>query len=542
MENFQQRDMYDFVDDGVNKSIYTILNEYHPFLKRDFSLANLVNHMPDVEYTNSVKNICIRDYQGIVTSLSKLLLEKTNTGKLFEDRGEDASKEELNRIFEELKASCEGNSDCKFFSTIREYVEYAQKTVEDSETKPLRDAVVKNAVEFLSPEDAYKHRERLIGLIYFTQAENRVKAMSPKRREAGQFPEWDRMTAIKKILTKRDGLREYDQYYEEASREIKKAALAAMEKARISTTCKIKRATFAIRALEPTRAKYKKLDNEKMQNLFERLKRMPKKEENSWSYDPLKKPELLCDLQAEYSENGIENQRVVAFRYGRFKYGRTQNEEGGFNIDNTDVMPELVGISRIGKDGTKTYFVLMPPIDRIKYRPATDKTVDPGDRLLKFTVTQDIEVPTTSGGKRVQRKTVPTDVVDGKTGKKVNIFRNKEIPEELEEFFAKVYFSDEYLSSVIENNARYLGSVEQGEDGPVIHPSDEEKLDLSAAHYAAYFPGRVGKLMVRNFESFCSSTELEIRQYNLVNDRERELKAKAKPSKSKKDDGQGLDD
>ena len=40
-------------------------------------------------------------------------------------------------------------------------------------------------------------------MIYFAQAENRVKAMSPMRREAGQFPEWDRMTAIKKILTKK---------------------------------------------------------------------------------------------------------------------------------------------------------------------------------------------------------------------------------------------------------------------------------------------------------------------------------------------------
>ncbi len=542
MEKFQQQDMYDFIDDGVNKSIYAILNEYHPFLKRDFSLANLVNHMPDVEYTSSGKNIYIRDYQGIVSSFSKLLLEKTSTGKLFEDKEEDTSKEELNRIFEELKASCEGNSDCKFFSTIREYIEYAQKTIEDPETKPLRDAIVKNAAEFLSPEDAYKHRERLIGMIYFAQAENRVKAMSPMRREAGQFPEWDRMTAIKKILTKKNGLREYDEYYEEASREIKKAALEAMGKARVATACKIKRASFAIRALEPTKARYPKSNNEKMQSLFERLKRMPKKEENSWSYTPLEKPELLCDLQAEYSENGIENQRVVAFRYGRFKYGRTQNEEGGFNIDNTDVMPELVGISRIGKDGTKTYFVLMPPIDRIKYRPASDKTVDPGDRLLKFTVTQDVEVPTSSGKKRVQRKTVPTDVVDAKTGKKVNIYRNKEIPEELEEFFAKVYFSDEYLSSAIENNARYLGSVEQGEDGPVIITSDEGKLDLAAAHYAAYFPGRVGRLMVRNFESFCSSTELEIRQYNLVNDRERELKSKAKTSRPKKDEGQGLDD
>lgn len=542
MENFQQRDMYDFIDDGVNKSIYTILNEYHPFLKNDFSLANLVNHMPDVEYINSSKDVYSKNYQGIVSNFSKLLLEKTKTGKLFEDKGEDASKEELNRIFEELKASCEGISDCKFFSTIREYVEYAQKTIEDPETKPLRDAVVKNAVVFLSPEDEYKHRERLIGMIYFAQAENRVKSMSPMRREKGQFPEWDRMTVIKKILSKKNGLREYDEFYDEASREIKKAALAAMQKARISTTCKMKRAMGVRKALKPTKDRYSKSEESRTEELFEKLKRMPKKEENSWTFESLKKPELLCDLQADYSEEGLENQRVVAFRYGRFKYGKSQSAEGGFNIDNTDIMPELVGISRIGRDGTKTYFVLMPPIDRIKYRLASDKTVDPGDRLLKFTITQDVEVPTTSGRKKVQRETVPTDVVDGKTGKKVNVFRNKEIPEELEEFFAKVYFSDEYLSSVIENNARYLGSVVDGEDGPVIVTADEEKLDLAAAHYAVYFPGKVDRLTVRNFESYCSSTELDIRQFNLISEREKKLRTKQKPVRPKKDDGQGLDD
>ena len=38
MGSFHQQDMYEFVDDGVHKSIYTIFNQYHPFLKRDFSL------------------------------------------------------------------------------------------------------------------------------------------------------------------------------------------------------------------------------------------------------------------------------------------------------------------------------------------------------------------------------------------------------------------------------------------------------------------------------------------------------------------------
>lgn len=539
MENFQQQDMYDFIDDGVNKSIYTIFNQYHPFLKRDFSLASLVNHIPDIEFINSGE-IFIRDYQGIVNSFAKLLLEKTSTkaGNL----DTRLSGDELNRIFDELKASSEKNLDCQSFSTIREYIEYAQKNISAPETKKLRDAIVRNSVGFLSPEQKYKDREKLMSLVYLSQAENRVKALYPKRREPGEIPEWDRLQAIKKILTRSNGLMEYEEFYDEASKEIRNAALAAMQKARVTTTCKLKRASFVKEALRQTKASLSKPLDAKTEELFDKLKKEPRKEDNSWSFDPLEKPELLCDIQANYSENAIENQRVVAFRYGRFKYGRTQNEQGGFNIDNTDVMPELVGITRIGKDGTKTYFVLMPSIDRIKYRSVKDKTLDPGDRLLKFTVTQDAKVPTLSGRKRFQKQTMPTNIVDAKTGKKINIFRNKEIPEELEEYFVNVYFSDEYLSSVIENNARYLGTVEQGENGPVIIPTDEAKLDLAAAHYAARFPGRVGKIMVKDFDSYCRSTELEIRQYNLVNERERLLREKSKKSGSKKDEGQGLDD
>lgn len=539
MENFQQQDMYDFIDDGVNKSIYTIFNQYHPFLKRDFSLASLVNHIPDIEFTNSGE-IFIRDYQGIVNSFSKLLLEKTNASHGNFDT--ELSGDDLNRIFGELKEASEKNADCQSFSTIREYIEYAQKNISAPETKELRDAIVKNSVGFLSSEDIYNNRERLMSLIYLSQAENRVKALYPKKREPGEIPEWDRLQAIKKILTRPNGLREYEEFYDEASREIRKAALAAMQKARVTTTCKMKRASSVREALGPTKARLSKPTNAKTEELFDKPKREQRKEDNSWSFAPLEQPELLCDLQANYSEDGIENQRVVAFRYGRFKYGKTQNEQGGFNIDNTEIMPELVGVSRIGNDGTKTYFVLMSPIDRIKYRSVRDKSIDPGDRLLQFTVTQDVEVPTASGGRRVEKQTMPTNVVDAKTGKRMNVFRNKEIPEELEEFFAKVYFSDEYLSSVIENNARYLGSVEQGENGPVIIPTDKEKLDLAAAHYAAHFPGRVGKIMARNFDSYCRSTELEIRQYNLVNDRERTLRANAKQAGAKKDEGQGLDD
>ena len=539
MKNVSQQDMYEFVDDGVRKSIYTILNESHPFLKRDFSLESLINHIPDIEFVNSGK-IFIEDYKIRVVKFSELLLKKTSA-----EKGEEeslVSGDEVNRIFEELKEAAEEIPEAKSFTTIKELVEHAQKNMDDPKTRGLRDAIVKNAVVFLTPEEKYEHKERVLSLFYISQAENRIKAQNPKRREPGQIPEWDRIQAIKRIISKKDSLKRYDEFYDRVTLAIREAALKAMEKARVETTCEMKRSEYVKAALVPTMKCASKDEDAQTEALFEKLKRQPKKEENSWSCQLLEKPELLCDLQAEYSENGIENQRVVAFRYGRFQYTKTQDIAGVFSIDNTEVMPELVGISRIGKDRTKTYFVLMPPIDRIVYRSVDDKTVEPGDRRINFTATKNVEVPTFFGKTKVERQTVPTNVVDGKTGKRLNVFRNKEIPEELEEFFAKVYFSDEYLSSIIKHNASYLGSVEQGKDGPVIHPTDELKLDLAAAHYAAHFPGRVGKVMVKDLPSFCSSSELEIRQYNLINEREKALREKTKEAANKKDEGQGLED
>ena len=49
MDKIPEFDMYEFVDDGVNKSFYTILGQYLPKeLNGDFSTASLINCLLDV--------------------------------------------------------------------------------------------------------------------------------------------------------------------------------------------------------------------------------------------------------------------------------------------------------------------------------------------------------------------------------------------------------------------------------------------------------------------------------------------------------------
>ncbi len=530
MYKMPEYDMYEFIDDGVHKSIYSVLHEYHPQLKRDFSLASLINHITELESNPGQERILQTAYNDYFGKLAKILLERTSTTGILEQTGRKASKDELNAMFEEFKEASKDNSDCRFFSTIKEYIEYAMRDVSNPDAKALRDVIVTKAVPYLSKEDVSTTRAFLLKNVYLAKAEDKVRAVNHKSRQPGEYPEWDRLVAIRHILQKKDGLKEYDEFYDEATAQIKKEALKAMEKARTSTICKMKRAKAVRTALAPTLASAKGHGVSEVPEMFDTLKRIPEKGENAWAYESFGKPELICDLEADYSKDGMENQRVIAFRYGRLKYRNTQ-DIGGFNIDRTAEMPELVGISRIGKDGTKTYFVLMPPLDRLSFRPYGEKPQEPGERPYSFLITQDVKVTTRSGGTRVRKETKPAKLVDGKTGKKLSAFRNRDIPENLKEFYAKVFFSDEYLEKAIAHNGRYIGTVIETDNGPQVVPTDAGKLNLSAAYYAKYHEGTVDRLRTGTFEEYCSSSELEIRQYNLINDYE---KGKAEEKKSKK--------
>lgn len=520
MAKIQEPDMYEFIDDGVHKSIYTVLNEYHPQLKRDFSYANLINNLPELNQNASQVRITQSTYKNYFEKLAKMLLEKTSTTGIIEKDGQKVSDEDLNSMFEEFKGASKNNSDCRFFSTIKEYIEYATRNVLNPDTKPLRDTIVRKAAPYVARDEILTIRTILLKDVYLAIAENKVREVNHMTRNPGDYPEWDRLVAIRHILQKKGALEEYDEFYDEASAQIRAEAFKAMEKARISAICKMKRAKIVRAGLAPTLEAVKGHGVSRTSEMFDTLKRLPEKGENAWAYESFQEPELICDLEAEYSKEGTENQRVVAFRYGKFKY-KNENDIGGLNVDRNAVMPELVGISRIGRDGTKTYFVLMPPLDKISFLPYGQKPQNPGDRPYGFLISQDVKVTTRSGGTVARRETAPARIVDAKTGRRLSAFRNRSIPENLKEFYAKVFFSDEYLENAIENNGRYIGNVIETDKGPQIVPSDTGKFDLAAAYYARYHEGAIDKVKVRNFEDYCSSRELEIRQYNLISNRER---------------------
>ena len=294
MNKGPQFDMYDFIDDGVHRSFYAILGKYHPMLEKDFSLANLINNLPKVSASEGQSAVYSRTYEKDVERLIKLLQDKTSVSKIFEETGEKVSDKEFDRIFDELKAACEGNSDCKFFVTIKEYLDYAKNTMSSEENKPLRDAIVRNAVKFMPEKEAQDVRALILRTVYLSRAEEEARKVNHIRRDPGQYPEWDELQFIRSVITKNEGLREYDDFYEEASANIREAALKAMEKERIATVCRRKRRNPVKEMIDPSISADKKEASElPISAMFDKLKRSPEKNENSWSYTTLEEPELL---------------------------------------------------------------------------------------------------------------------------------------------------------------------------------------------------------------------------------------------------------
>ena len=533
MDKIPEFDMYEFVDDGVNKSFYTILGQYLPEeLNGDFSTASLINCLLDVP-TIAQQQVPIKAaYKGHVENMIKVLYSKVEGPALFDtvDNGR-LSDEEFNRIFDELQATMAENPACKDFSSIKEFLDYATKTIDDDNVKPLRDAIVKNAALYTDPETLINIKSSLMNTVYINRAKNAAKAYIPAGVALDKTREWNELEFIRRTFKNPDGIRTYDAYYEEATARIQEAARKAMQEERVSFMCEQKRYSYVNNEMRnslpatvteiPTRTAVTPF-------LFDKLKRNPKKEENAWSYESLKKPELLCDIMADYSENGVENQRVVAFRHGRFKYNKME-EFGIIKVDASDTLPELIGVTRLGKDGANTYFVLMPPLSKIIFRPEGEKSEDPGEKPYAFKITETFEIPS-ANGKTAKGYNENYAQIVGKDGEKYNAFLNKDIPAHLKDFYAKVFFSDEYLSQVVKNNARYLGTVAETDKGPIICPSDIGKADIAAAHYAMRFPGLVDGKRVRDFDKFCRSGELEVKQYYSLQELRRES-AKAKTAK-----------
>ena len=183
-------------------------------------------------------------------------------------------------------------------------------------------------------------------------------------------------------------------------------------------------------------------------------------------------PVLILNETAKYSENGEADQKVIAVSYGRFKYNylihKDTNEASG-----SGSFMEVVGVSRIGKDGRKDYYVLVPFYPDVSLEGKDTENFD-FYQWLEEIKDKENQKPVTFSEFGFMDETYAIAL--------------DKIPKDLREFYAQAFFSDAYLREVVSKNYRVTGSVTCSEGVPKINASDKSEpgmiIDLEAARYA----------------------------------------------------------
>ena len=225
-----------------------------------------------------------------------------------------------------------------------------------------------------------------------------------------------------------------------------------------------------------------------------------------WKFD-IKEPELVCDLVTNYSENGIENQRVIAVSYGEMTYN-TDFTRRTNTPTYTGSGLELVGITKIGNDGIKNYFVFTRFPNKTKIKNSEEFGVDTSNNAVKL--------------------------FDSDTGEDLFVLHDARIPESQKELYANAFFDDGYLSTIENNYGRYAGYVIQNGDNPIV-TSDER--DKKAIRYGTRYRGKCGNDRF-SIGELCRSKSLKETQEKIVNSLLKQTKEE-KRKNSKDDIAQG---
>ena len=362
----------------------------------------------------------------------------------------------------------------------------------------MENLIIDAAVQVIPDNELYKCKKMLLKYFYTPPVINEYKAKYPNRA-VEHCPEWEEIDFICKTLTKdQEVLAEYDSYVEKYNAKMKEHE----EREKLIAMCESKRKRSVISNIVSslTPAEKNKAQKNGIESvLFGDVDRTPSRKGTfEWGVQEYEEPRLLCDKLAKYSEKGQENQRVIALSYGKFKYGTMFKENKKPTI--TSNLMELVGITRLGKDVNNTYFVLMP-FDDVTLKKDYDFNEEDKSKERQLLL----------GNKRLDLKDTQ--------GNDVHLVAKEKIPKELEDYYAKVAFSDEYLSAVVEDNYRFAGNVIENGKTPRISASyTGNAYDIEAAKYASKHPGFIGSRSVDSLDSYCNSPVFLSKHLELVRD------------------------
>ena len=368
-------------------------------------------------------------------------------------------------------------------------------------------------------------RSKIFKGAYYPRINNEIKRRFPNRATIA-YEEAEVATYAATTLFDEEKMAEYDEYLGEYTEQVR----AFKERAALSTRLNKKRTRVidSELALGMKPEQFEKAKKDGIDSvIFSGKKRRPSREGTfSWAVRELREPKVILDTMAEYSANGDENQRVIAVNYGKFVYGTMFNREGQPTISSEAL--DLVGVTRLGKDGVKTYFVLAPftevqfKSDRL-FRPEVD---GPNERRI---LVDGKEAPIVDGltanlldsyRRSGMRPSNPKYQAGIRTGRLHMILSDK-IPAEKADYYAKVAFSDRVLKRAVEGNYRFAGEVREtmyGSGMSLDASYTHNPYDVEALMYAYRYPGQIGRKQYINFEAYCKSTDLMAKHLGIVRD------------------------
>ena len=396
-------DMFEYIGEG--NTLYDKIEQYFPSLDGDFSTANLLNHLKEQYGTDMMIQ---KTYKEKFDLISNNLLNAIK-------RNEMTPVQEYDLLLE-LK-SFDGESYRKdSFSSVEEYVDFARFRIDDSDTQTIQQILIRWGVEALPQREKDSIRDVLLETVYMPKIHNSLKTkynleQKPsekntvsqeelKQRAIEKTPELEDVEKAYNILKNPKFRKIYDSYlkdYEEKQIEVDKRLLLFQK-------CAAKREIVVTDEMKSTMGTNEKNSAIINKNLLYQILGAPgnkdiKRGKYEWQFKEYEQPQIALNCEANYSENGIENQKVIVVKHGRMNF------KGSTGVALSE---ELIGVTRIGADKERTYFVA-----------------------------------------------IPVGTLD-------------QISQKEEEFYSKIFFSDYYLEQVETDYNRFAGTVIQKQGKPKI--------------------------------------------------------------------------
>ena len=529
------RDMYDFI--GQGKSLYDILGRVGI---TDFSTTGLIcnalkvsgsgdldeikfgNQTFDLVFekiTSGIDNVLTTGEQFVtVTDFNNINPRKFNFKtmdecvKYLKDNEHKSVTSVKEKDITRRNVGFEQEYESLLNVVVGSIIKKYEKAIEDKQDP---DGSIKN---FL-----LDNRNLIFKGAYYPRINNEIRKRFPNRATI-YIEEADLLMYAANTLVDKNKMGQYDDYIGAYNEKIR----AYMEKQALAAKLGVKRDRVIASELTLgfTPEQFKRAKEQGIESvLFENKKRRPSREGTfTWSVRELREPKVILDTVAEYTPTGEANQRVVAVSYGKFNYGTMFNRDGNPTIASEAL--DLFGVTRMGKDGVHTYFVVAP-FSELKLKTAAEFV--PGvDQERKFMLngreTEIIDHETQQRLDRLKKDGYSERSSYYRYVKERGIMHmvlTDKIDPSQADYYAKVAFSDRVLEGAIESNHRFAGGVKTTQYGSGITLDSSytyNPYDIEALMYAQRFPGRIGRRTFENFEAYCKSTELMSKHLGIVRD------------------------